>query len=568
MKIIGPIVLYLFIIAHDSISQNQITTVCNPMDLSYRFRGEPSRREAADPTVVKFKDKYWLFASKSGGYWYSEDLVEWHFVLTDDIPTEDYAPTTIVIGDTIYMTVSSKINKTIYKTSDPHSGHWLAADSLEYAVEDPAFYMDTDHRLYLYWGCSNEKPLYAAEIDKQSFRFVSKKHEVIYQNPNLYGWEVRGDNNTEYDNKPWLEGLWMNKINNVYYLQYSAPGTIEKSYADGVYTASNPLGPFILQAHNPFAYKPEGFACGAGHGSTIKDDFGNYWHWGTISISVKHKFERRIGFYPVFIDKSGILYSITKYGDYPLIVPNKKVKSHDDLFPGWMLLSYKKNVSVSSTLNEYSADNMVDENLRSYWAALTGSDKEWAIVDLDNTYDIHAIQVNFAEQNTTINSRQEGIKHRYKIQMSTDKNQWQTIIDQSKNTTDNSHAYHQLVHMKKARYVRILNYEVPDGNLAISGLRVFGKGHGTPPQKNKRLKIERNQSDRRSVTIKWDKVKNATGYLISYGISDNRLYQHYMVYSDTTVKINSLNANQDYFFTIEAFNENGINKSGIMKHAN
>jgi xylan 1,4-beta-xylosidase len=36
-----------------------------------------------------------------------------------------------------------------------------------------------------------------------------------------------------------------------------------------------------------------------------------------------------------------------------------------------------------------------------------------------------------------------------------------------------------------------------------------------------------------------------------------------MVYGDTTVTINSLNANQPYWFSIESFNENGITESGI-----
>ena len=45
------------------------TTICNPVDLSYRVcLNAPSRREAADPTMVVFKGDYYLFAAKSGGY--------------------------------------------------------------------------------------------------------------------------------------------------------------------------------------------------------------------------------------------------------------------------------------------------------------------------------------------------------------------------------------------------------------------------------------------------------------------------------------------------------------------
>lgn len=50
------------------------TTICNPVNLSYRFcLDTPSRREAADPTMVVFKGEYYLFASKSGGYFHSTD---------------------------------------------------------------------------------------------------------------------------------------------------------------------------------------------------------------------------------------------------------------------------------------------------------------------------------------------------------------------------------------------------------------------------------------------------------------------------------------------------------------
>ncbi|MDZ7633555.1 MAG: family 43 glycosylhydrolase [Bacteroidales bacterium] len=86
----------------------------------------------------------------------------------------------------------------------------------------------------------------------------------------------------------------MTKKDGRYYLQYSGPGTEFKSYADGVYVSDNPLGPFNLQSHNPFAGKPEGFASGAGHGSSFSDKYGNFWHIGTITISQKHVFERRI----------------------------------------------------------------------------------------------------------------------------------------------------------------------------------------------------------------------------------------------------------------------------------
>src|SRR5688572_2757079 len=83
------------------------TTICNPMNLSYRYcLDSPSRREAADPTMVMYKGEYYLFASKSGGYFHSKDLISWDLITTKDLPLEDYAPTAVVMNDAIYFMAS------------------------------------------------------------------------------------------------------------------------------------------------------------------------------------------------------------------------------------------------------------------------------------------------------------------------------------------------------------------------------------------------------------------------------------------------------------------------------
>ena len=198
-------------------------TVCNPMNLSYRFRpetNEASRREAADPTVIQFRGRYFLFASKSGGYWHSDDLIDWQFISTDDIPTEEYAPTAIVLDDEVYFLASSRERSTIYKSTDPMSGKWTVVNDLEEPVWDPAFYFEEDTQaLYLYWGCSNETPIYGVQLDyEKRFSFMDKPKELIHQQPETLGWEVPGDYNDNKGVKPWIEGAWMNKHQGTYYL--------------------------------------------------------------------------------------------------------------------------------------------------------------------------------------------------------------------------------------------------------------------------------------------------------------------------------------------------------------
>ena len=541
-----------------------IRTFCNPVNLSYRFAlDEPSRREAADPSVVWFKDRYYLFASKSGGYWHSKDLTEWTLIETNQIPVEEYAPTAFALGDTLYFLGSSTELSTMYKSSNPLSGEWsVAVPELEIPVWDPAFFRDDDNRLFMYWGCSNVNPIYGVEVDPgNNFAFIGEPLELIHANPKEYGWEVPGDYNTLINQNPWIEGAWMIKKDGTYYLQYSAPGTEYKSYADGVYISDNPLGPFKLQHHNPVFYKPEGFAAAAGHGGSFTDPYGNLWQMGTITISQKHIFERRLGLYPGFFDEDGTLYSITKYGDYPLILPQGKISSFEDIFPGWMLLSYGKNVKVSSFVDSLPSYNMTDEDIRTYWAAASGGANEYAILDMGASCDVYAIQINFAEHNTNIFGREKNIFHRYTIESSVDGNTWKLLVDQSKSETDNTHQYFQLENKTTCRYLKINNIEVPGGHFAISGFRVFGKGNGLAPKKISEFSAIRNQDDRRSVTLTWEKSENADGYVISYGSNNKQMYHNYMVYSDTSVTINSLNVNQEYYFTIESFNENGITLS-------
>ncbi len=541
--------------------QNDIRTFTNPLNINYRFAlDSPSRREAADPTVVKFKGSYLLFASKSGGYWHSDDLLDWQFIETNEIPTEEYAPTAIAIGDTLFFLASSREKSTIYQSTDPMSGKWeVAVEELDEPVWDPAFFLDDDNRLYLYWGCSNQDPIYGVELDRENqFSFLGKPAELIHQRPEVLGWEVPGDHNQLINQRPWIEGPWMNKINGKYYLQYSGPGTEYESYADAVYVSDSALGPYELQPHNPFVYKPGGFGNGAGHGSTFTDDHGNMWHMGTITISQKHIFERRLAMSPVFIDEQGTLYTNTKYGDRPMVLPEKKIESIEEINPQWQLLSYDKEVEVSSVIDSLPVSNITDENIRTYWAAQSGSANEYVILDLGEKVTVRAIQINFAEHGSELMGINKTSFHRYQLDYSSDKKTWTNISSSQSAEQDLSHHYLQLPKAIKCRYIKVSNESVPSGNFAMSDLRVFGVGNGDKPEAVTTFNTLRNKADRRSVTLNWTPSSKATGYYINYGLDPNTLYQTYLVYKDTTVTINSLNAELDYEFMIEAFNENGI----------
>ena len=548
-------------------TNNCFKTICNPVNLSYRFSlDSPSWREAADPSMIKFKDEYYLFLSKSGGYFHSTDLIHWNLITTDDLPIEKYAPTVMEMNGEIYFTASIATNK-IYKSRDPKSGKWeLVTDQFPYILADPMLFYDSDNdKVYLYYGSGAATPMMGMELDKNSFMPKGEATSLFYSNAEKYGWEVSGDYNTNYKHTSWLEGAWMNKYKGKYYLQYAVPGTEFKSYSNGVYVSEHPLGPFTLLRHNPFSYKPEGFVNGIGHGSTFQDIHGNYWNIGTSTISKRHMFERRVSLYPVFFDKDGDAYAYTAWGDYPMIVPDKKVSSPQDLFPEWMLLSYKKEVETSSTLEGYPAANAVNEDIRTWWSAKTADKGEFMTVDLGQNSKIYDIQINFADQDAMISGKVDSTFYQYRIEDSQDGITWNMTVDKSENKAEAPNDYIQLDKPVNARYVRITNIYFPSGKFSISGLRVFGKVDKPLPAVAQFTQLVRSNDNRRTIELTWNEVNDATGYNIRFGTDKDKLYHNYLVYQTNKVSINILNADQTYYFTIDSFNEAGVTKGKEIK---
>ena len=324
-------------------------------------------------------------------------------------------------------------------------------------------------------------PIYGQELDRKTFKPIGPHVSLFNLVDSIHGWERFGEHQDNTFLKPFMEGAWMNKQNGKYYLQYGAPGTEFSGYGDGVYVSDKPLGPFTYQKHNPFSYKPGGFARGAGHGATYKDIYDQWWHISTIAISVKNNFERRNGIWPAQIDKDGLLYSNTAYGDYPHYIPHAGANHDQSQFTGWMLLNYNKPVQVSSTLSAFTANNAVDESIKTYWSATTGNKGEWIQSDLGKISTIEAIQINYADEGSELMGKYTNIYHQYQVYASLDGKTWSLLIDKSKNQKDVPHDYVVLDKPTQARFVKMVNIHMPDGKFAISGLRVFGKANGENP---------------------------------------------------------------------------------------
>jgi hypothetical protein len=455
---------------------------------------------------------------------------------------------------------------TIWMSTDPKNNIWKPlVDSFAIGGWDPAFFTDDDGRLYMYNGSSNRYPLYGIELNRKTLEPIGTRKEMYFLESWRYGWQRFGEYMDDTWLDPFLEGAWMTKHNGKYFLQYGAPGTEFSGYSDGVVVGDKPLGPFTPQP-NPFSFKPGGFARGAGHGSTYTDRWGNYWHISTITIAVKNNFERRLGIWPAGFDSDNIMYCNQAFGDYPTFLPDGPEDHLKSRFTGWMLLNYKKPVTVSSTLGGFAPNNAVDENIKTYWSAISGNPDEWIQTDLGEISTVRAIQVNYADQDADFLGKQAGIYHQYRILMSDDGIKWKILVDKSRNKTDVPHDYIELAGPVTTRFLRLVNLHVPSGKFAISGFRVFGSGQGEKPSAVKGFSVYRTDKDRRSALIRWNIEDRAYAYNIYFGTAPDKLYNSIMVYDNNEYWFRVMDSKSTYYFVIEAVNENGTGeKSPVMK---
>ena len=551
------------------VAQNlRMDTYCNPLNVDYTYMiydagRDISYRSGADPAVVEFRGEYYMFVTRSNGYWHSTDLQNWNFIT----PQGCNAPAAHNYKDSVlYVCGDPSGVMSVMSSDDPKSGVWTPGVGIIANLQDPDLFIDDDGSAYMFYGSSNVYPIRAIELDR-THNFLPKTDErvpLFGLDLDKHGWERFGENHTtDTDLGGFIEGPWMTKHNGKYYLQYGSPGTEFNVYGDGVYVADHPMGPYTYQKHNPVSYKPGGYMNGAGHGSSVKGPGGMWWHFASMSLSINVNWERRLCMFPMGFDEDGIMYCDTRFGDYPRYAPSVSQKRGQ--FRGWMLLSYKKPVTVSSQVGDYAAAGLTDELTKTFWLA-EKNDSQWVVIDLQNPASVCAVQVNYHDYKTGMYGRYPNLRHRYQIEGSVDGKEWKVLIDKSNSYKDTPNDYTELEFPEKVRYVRYKNIEVPTPSLAISEIRVFGLGEGKAPQKVKKLNLER-QADRRDIAISWTPVKGAQGYNVLWGVALDKLYSSWMVYGDNSLDLRALTVGQKYYFAIEAFNENGISQRVFLREA-
>ncbi|MDO5422480.1 MAG: family 43 glycosylhydrolase [Eubacteriales bacterium] len=592
---------------------------CNPINVTYRYQfnrdvygsGEIQvAREAADPSMITFQGTYYIFASMTLGVWSSDDMVHWDYHrLPDNLPLYDYAPDVRVIGDYVYFSASKRGEPCdFYRTKDVVNGPYEKIEGT-FDFWDPNLFVDEDGRVYFYWGCSNNTPIYGVEMNPETMRPLGEPKGLIEGKPYTQGYERVGEDNailplqgeeleeafqdfvrraggkleeipkelqgmmkSFVSKAPFIEGAWMDKFQGKYYLQYAFSGAEYNVYGDGVYVSDSPLGPFTLAENNPYSYKPGGFLPGAGHGSTMQDKNGNLWHAATMRISVNHSMERRVGLWPAGMDADGELFCNQRYGDWPCAVEQAEMDPWRD--PEWYLLSYGKTVTASSMEEGKGPELAVNENVQNWWRAADCKPGEWLLLDLGKVYDVHAVQVNFADDHIDIPVPGEIVEitqpryieehphvTRFTVEGSADGETYRMLWDQSETETDLPHSLKVWESGEQVRFLKLTILEIPYGlNPCISGFRVFGKGDGAKPEAPEFTAVRTNGIDMEVDIAPTD----AMGYNILWGSAPEKLYHSYLLFG-TKQRVGALVEGREYYVRVDAFNENGITEGTVKK---
>ncbi|MBQ4021076.1 MAG: family 43 glycosylhydrolase, partial [Bacteroidales bacterium] len=314
---------------------------CNPLPMPMGQGGNAS----GDVTVLQEGGKYYMYCT-GGGAWVSDDLLNWEFHYVQGVPVAPdivkYRGKFYLSGNTDNLYVADNPlgpfeNLGTFKNTGPVEQGWNGGF-------DTKIFVDDDGQPYLFWPGRGISGIYGVKLDPDDLtKFAGTPVHLFGFNP-MHAWERYGEKN-EYPGVAWIEGPWVIKRGGIYYLEYSASGTQWKTYAEGYYTATSPLGPYTYAANNPLLRKTEGLVTGTAHGSIVQAPDGEWWQFYTIVLS-NPPGGRRIGMDRVRFDEDGLM-SVT-VTDSPQPAPG--FKADPDKLP-----------SIPVTINKMLAMNALSK---------------------------------------------------------------------------------------------------------------------------------------------------------------------------------------------------------------
>lgn len=396
----------------------------------------------ADPTIKKFGDTYYMYATTDGSgagfgpaqVWTSKDFVNWT-LMPMNWPDSHWiwAPDVIRHTDGRYYYFYCQPCIIHCGVSETPRGPWknILGESEAVLVPDRFVtnaitldgqtFVDDDGSVYLYWGTWGIYKGFGCGAGKMT--------------PDLKGFtETRLIPNTEAVD--FFEAPFVLKRNGIYYFMYSSGSCRDHTYRVQYATSDHPLGPYeykgcILETNE------DGTVHGPGHHSILKegDDYYIVYHRHDNPHS-NRGFHRQLCMDKMeFAADGSIRKVIPTHKGVGALAPSV-VKSEN--------LALGAGVRASSCYDDnFRAEYAVDDNNGTMWRP-RGMGQEWLEIDLGSSREIQTVWTQF-EYGTQF--------YQYLIETSVDGKHWSVFADKRNNHLAGS----PMVDFGKAeaRYVRL-----------------------------------------------------------------------------------------------------------------
>ncbi|MDP4184326.1 MAG: family 43 glycosylhydrolase [Bacteroidota bacterium] len=427
----------------------------------------------ADPTVRKFGDTYYIYATTDGTggglgpsqVWVSKDFYNWtlidmnwpttHFIWAPDvIKAEDgkyymyYCEPCMVYGGTSETPVGPWMNL------NPDGSPIIKDRYVTGAITlDGQTFLDDDGSRYIYfgtWGIYKDFGCGWAKMNSDMKSFSSSG--LI---PNTQA-------------KDFFEAPFMIKKDGVYYFTYSSGFCHDHTYrVQYAMSKTGPTGPFIFPANNPILEtNADSTVHGPGHHSILKEGDNYYivYHRHNLPNS-NHGFNRQLAADKLIFGPNGIEKVIPTHEGIGCLRPNTNP------FPN---LALGKSVKASSFYSDkFKPENAVDDNNATLWRPKQNYGPQWIEIDLGKVERIQRIWTQF-EYAT--------FYYQYLIETSVDGRNWEIFSDKRENTQSGSPMTDY--GNKNARYVRLTVTDLEKKGMfaSIWNIKVFNGTKTDPPQ--------------------------------------------------------------------------------------
>uniref|UniRef100_F4CCP2 Glycoside hydrolase family 43 n=1 Tax=Sphingobacterium sp. (strain 21) TaxID=743722 RepID=F4CCP2_SPHS2 len=421
----------------------------------------------ADPTIKKWGDTYYIYATTDGNgfglgpsqVWKSKDFVNWYMEPMNWPNTPIYwAPDVNKASDGKYYMYYSQPCELYGAFSASPTGPWTPllpgteAVIPNYFVPnvitlDGQTFRDDDGKMYMFWGTWGIYPnsgcgMGLLNADMKSFA----KTGII---PNTIA-------------KDFFEAPFMFKRNGIYYLMYSAEHCEDASYKVHYVTSKEgPMGPFVYGKNSPVLVTNEdGTVHGPGHNSVLQegDNFYIVYHRHNNPHS-GGGFHRQIAVDKLEFDEEGSIKKVVPTHQGIGALAKNTIQAIN--------LAFGKQISASSVYSDdFRADYAADDNNGTLWKAADNMHEAWWQVDLGKEECIRSVLTQF-EYATWY--------YQYLMEYSNDGQRWKVFADRTQNTQWGSPMkdYGDV----KARYFRITikNTQLSGLNRAIWNVKIFSE---------------------------------------------------------------------------------------------